>query len=174
MTNLDACGRLGITPCEGAYDGSARHRGLEASAQWSQGPWRLAGGVTLLNARREGSLLEPATNGQRPTNVPAQVVRAQAVWRVAAVPGLELQGQLSHEGRRSVLPDGSITLPAWTRFDAALRYETQFQGTRLNWTLGVENVFDKRYWKESPYQFGHVYLFPGTPRTLRLGLTAAL
>jgi len=29
MTNLDACSQ----PCEGAYDGSARHRGLEASAQ---------------------------------------------------------------------------------------------------------------------------------------------
>ncbi len=174
MSNLDACGRLGIVPCEGGYDGSARHRGLEAGAQWSQGPWRLAGGITLLDARREGSLLEPATNGQRPTNVPRQVVRAQAAYRVAAVPGLELQGQLSHEGRRNVLPDGSITLPAWTRFDAALRYATQWRGTRLNWTLAVENVFDRRYWKESPYQFGHVYLFPGAPRTLRLGVTAAL
>ena len=174
MSNLDACGRLGIVPCEGGYDGSARHRGLEASAQWRQGPWRLAGGVTLLNARREGSLLEPATNGQRPTNVPSQVLRAQAAYRVAAVPGLELQGQMSHEGRRNVLPDGSVALPAWTRFDAALRYETQWRGTRLNWSLAVENLFDRRYWKESPYQYGHVYLFPGAPRTLRLGVTVAL
>jgi iron complex outermembrane receptor protein len=174
VTNLDACNRLGIEPCEGTYDGSARHRGLEASAQWREGPWRLSGGVTLLDAKREGSQVEPAVNGQRPTNVPKQVVRAQAAYRIAAVPGLEVQGQLSHEGRRNVLPDGSIALPSWTRFDAALRYDTQWNGTRLTWTVAVENLFDKRYWKESPYQFGHVYLFPGAPRTLRLGLTAAL
>lgn len=174
MTNLDACNRLGTTPCEGGYDGSARHRGIEASAQWRQGPWRLAGGVTLLNAKREGSTLEPATNGQHPTNVPKQVLRAQAAYRIAALPGLEVQGQLSHEGRRNVLPDGTITLPSWTRFDAALRYDTRWNGTQLSWTLAVENLFDKRYWKESPYQFGHVYLFPGAPRTLRLGLTASL
>jgi iron complex outermembrane receptor protein len=33
---------------------------------------------------------------------------------------------------------------------------------------------DKRYWKESPYQFGHVYLYPGAARTIRLAVQAAL
>ncbi len=170
MTNIDTCSQ----PCDAGYDGSARHRGLEASAQWRQGPWRLGGGVTFIDAKREGSQLQPETNGQHPTNVPKQVARAQAAYRIAALPGLELQGQLSHEGRRNVLADGSITLPSWTRFDAALRYDTQWNGTKLTWTVAVDNLFDKRYWKESPYQFGHVYLFPGAPRTLRVGLTAAL
>ena len=174
MTNLDACSRLGLTPCEGGHDGTAVHRGLEAAAQWTQGPWRLAGSASFIDAKRRGSEAEPAINGQRPTNVPRQVVRAQAAYRLAAVPGLELQAQLSHEGRRNVLPDGSITLPAWTRFDAALRYDTKLQGVATSWTLGIENLTDKRYWKESPYQYGHVYLFPGGPRTLRLAVTASL
>ncbi|MES2532309.1 MAG: TonB-dependent siderophore receptor [Pseudomonadota bacterium] len=172
MTNLDACSRLGITPCEGAYDGSEKHSGLEANAQWSQGPWRLGGGITLIDAKREDSTLEPSTNGQRPTNVPKQVLRAQAAYRIAAVPGLEVQTQVSYEGRRNVLPDGSVTLPSWTRFDAALRYDTKIGGANTSWTLGVDNLFDRRYWKESPYQYGHVYLFPGAPRTLRLTMTA--
>ena len=173
-TNLDACNRLGLTPCEGRYDGSAVHSGLEGSAQWRGGPWRLAGGITLIDAKRRGSEIEPGTNGQHPTNVPKQVARAQAAYRIAAVPGLEIEGQLSHEGRRNVLADGSISLPGWTRFDAALRYDTRIHGVAMRWTLAVENLFDKRYWKESPYQFGHVYLFPGAPRTLRLALTASL
>ncbi len=172
MTNLDACSRLGTTPCEGAYDGSEKHSGLEASAQWSQGPWRHFGGITLIDAKREDSTLEPSTNGQRPTNVPRQVVRGQAAYRVAAVPGLEVQTQVSYEGGRNVLPDGSVTLPSWTRFDAALRYGTRLGGVNTSWTLGVDNLFDRRYWKESPYQYGHVYLFPGAPRTLRLTMTA--
>jgi len=174
MTNLDACSRLGITPCEGGYDGKAVHRGLEASGQWTQGPWRLAGSASVIDAKRRGSEAEPAINGQRPTNVPREVVRAQVAYRVAAMPGLEVQAQLSHEGRRNVLPDGSITLPAWTRFDAALRYDTKLQGVATTWTLGIENLTDKRYWKESPYQYGHIYLFPGAPRTVRLAMTAAL
>jgi len=65
-------------------------------------------------------------------------------------------------------------LPSWTRVDAVLRYDTRLRGVNTTWTLAVDNLFDRRYWKESPYQFSHVYLFPGAPRTLRLGLTVAL
>ncbi|MGJ7578675.1 TonB-dependent siderophore receptor [Variovorax sp. RHLX14] len=173
VTNLDFCVNTGAA-CTIATDGKASHSGLEASSQWTQGPWRLAGSMTLLDARREGSIAQPDINGQRPTNVPKNVARAQVAYRVAAVPGLELQGAMSYEGRRNVLPDGSIQLPSWTRFDAALRYDTKLNGVATSWTLGVENLADRRYWKESPYQFGHVYLFPGAPRTLRLAVTVAL
>ncbi|MGJ7556262.1 TonB-dependent siderophore receptor [Variovorax sp. RB3P1] len=170
MTNIDQCGEF----CDVRNDGRAVHRGLEAGAQWMQGPWRLGGSVTLIDAKRRDSTANPALNGQSPTNVPKQVLRAQAAYRVAAVPGLELAGQLSYEGRRNVLPDGSVTLPSWTRVDAVLRYDTRLRGVNTTWTLAVDNLFDSRYWKESPYQFSHVYLFPGAPRTLRLGLTVAL
>jgi iron complex outermembrane receptor protein len=150
------------------------HRGLEASAQWAEGPWRLGAGVTLLDAKRQGSMLEPANNGKSPPNVPNTVARAQAAWKFASVPGLELQGQLSHEGRRAVLADESVILPAWTRFDASLRYESKVGSAATTWTLGIDNLANKRYWKESPYQFGHVYLYPGAPRTVRFSVTAAL
>lgn len=170
LTNIDLCTGL----CEVRNDGKAVHRGLEAGAQWNQGPWRVGGSVTLIDAKRRGSTADPALNGQSPTNVPKQVLRAQTAYRFASVPGLEVAGQLSYEGRRNVLPDGSVTLPSWTRVDAVLRYDTKLRGANASWTLSVDNLFDRRYWKESPYQFGHVYLFPGAPRTLRLGLSVAL
>ncbi len=174
VSNLDACGRLGTSPCEGSNDGQAVHRGLEAGAQWTQGPWQLGSSATWIDARRRGSTAEPAVNGTRPTNVPRVVLRAQAAYRIAALPGLALQGRVSHEGQRNVLPDGSATLAAWTRLDAALRYESKWGATETVWTLGIDNLLDKRYWKESPTQFGHIYLYPGAPRTLRLGVTASL
>ncbi|HEX7866921.1 MAG TPA: TonB-dependent siderophore receptor [Variovorax sp.] len=170
MTNIDLCSGF----CEVRNDGKAVHRGLEAGAQWNQGPWRIGGGVTLIDAKRRGSTANPALNGESPTNVPKQVLRAQTAYRFASVPGLEVAGQLSYEGRRNVLPDGSVTLPSWTRVDAVLRYDTKLRGANASWTLSVDNLFDRRYWKESPYQFSHVYLFPGAPRTLRLGLSVAL
>ena len=172
MTNLDACYRFG-TPCDGQYDGEASHRGLETSLQWEQGAWRLGGSATFLDAKRQGSVIEPSTNGKTPTNVPKWVLRAHADWRISAVPGLSARGQLSHEGERAVLADGSQMLPAWSRVDASLRYETKLAGTPTTWTLGAENLLDKRYWKESPYQYGHVYLFPGAARTWRLAMQAS-
>ncbi len=173
MSNIDFCDRT-FAACVGQYDGSAVHRGLEANAQWTAGALRLGGGATLLHARREGSVLEPADNGQRPPNVPNAILRANAGWKFNAVPGLELRAQMSHEGTRAVLADGSAVLPAWTRMDASLRYEQKVGGANVAWTLGVDNLTDKRYWKESPYQFGHVYLYPGAARTFRLAMTVAL
>lgn len=170
MTNIDQCGGF----CEVRNDGKAVHRGLEAGAQWNQGPWRIGGSLTLIDAKRRGSTANPALNGESPTNVPKQVLRAQTAYRFASVPGLEVAGQLSYEGRRNVLPDGSVTLPSWTRVDAVLRYDTKLRGANASWMLSVDNLFDRRYWKESPYQFSHVYLFPGAPRALRLGLSVAL
>lgn len=173
-TNLDACNRLGITPCQGRYDGEAVHRGLEAAGQWRSGPLRLSGGLTLLHARRTGSTVEPTVNGQQPTNVPDWIARLQAGWQIAAIPGLAAEAALSHEGRRNVLPDGSIALPSWTRVDALLRYETRMQSARTTWTLGIDNLLDRRFFREAPYQFGHVYLFPAAPRTVRIAMQADL
>ena len=178
VSNLDACSRLGITPCEGRFDGEAVHRGLEATLQQrlalASGPlqWSVAG--TFIDARRRASVEEPALNGIRPANVPRNVLRAQASWQPKALPGLAAQVQWQREGERNVLPDGSITLAAWSRIDAALHYETTLRGSTARWTLGVDNLLDRRYWRESPYQFGHVYLYPGAVRTARLGLQLSL
>jgi iron complex outermembrane receptor protein len=174
VSNIEYCTNTLFSGCTGQYDGKAVHQGIEASSQWAQGPWRIGAALSVLDARRKNSVLQPGSNGKRPPNVPDWTLRAQAGWKVAAVPGLEVQGQLAHEGKRSVLPDESVRLPAWTRLDASLRYDTKLAGTATTWSLGVDNITNKRYWKESPSQFGHVYLYPGAPRTLRLSLTAAL
>jgi iron complex outermembrane receptor protein len=160
--------------CTRQMDGEARHRGLELAAGWQSGPWNLDSGLTLIDAKRQGAIVDQTLNGKRPINVPSQIVRAAVAYRVAALPGLTVQGQLSHEGRRAVLADESVMLPAWTRFDASLRYETKVGGAATTWMLGVDNLANKRYWKESPTTFGHIYLYPGAPRTVRLSVTAAL
>lgn len=172
MTNLDACSRLGLTPCLGQFDGDAVHQGMELSGHWQQGAWTLDGGLGLLKARRQGSSTEPAVNGQRPTNVPDWVLRSQLQYRFDTVPGLSAAARVSHEGSRLVLPDGSLKLPAWTRVDLALRYATRLQGHATTWTLGIDNLLDRRYWKESPYQYGHVFLYPGSARSLRVNFSA--
>ena len=72
-----------------------------------------------------------------------------------------------------VTENGSIQLPAWTTLDLATHYDTRIQGTRTQWTLAIDNLADRRYWRESPKQYGHYYLYAGAPRTLRVAVKAS-
>lgn len=169
VTNFELC-----AGCEGAYDGDALHQGAELRAHWTSGPWKLWGGAMLLDAERRNSSAAPAINGLRPTNVPEFTLRGGIEHQVRALPGLSLIGGVSHEGGRAVTTDNTVMLPSWTRFDALLHYKQRIGTTDTSWTLGIDNVFDRRYWRESPNQFGHIYLYPGAPRTIRVAFTAAL
>lgn len=160
--------------CTRVIDGDARHRGLELGAGTTAGAWTLNGSTTWLKAERRDSVIDPTLNGKRPTNVPEFILRASASVRLASAPGLSLSGGVSHEGGRTVVPDESITLPGWTRLDAGLRYDTTTFGARTTWSLSVDNLTNRRYFQESPYQFGHIYLFPGAARTVRIAMQAAL
>ena len=164
--------------CTRQVDGSAKHRGLELTASTpttsATQPWHLNGGVTLINAKRDGSTIDASQNGLRPTNVPDWVLRLNAAYKITTVPGLQVTAHISHEGKRAVLPDNSVNIPAWTRLDVGASYRTKIANTQTTWSFGVDNVMNKSYYKESPHQFGHAYLFPGSPRTARLSVQIAL
>jgi iron complex outermembrane receptor protein len=150
-----------------AIDGSARHRGIEAQIGLREGAWYLQASAMLLDAERRGSS-RAGVNGLRPVNVPRTSLRLSADYRVAAVPGLDLQVILAAEGDRMVLPDdNSVRIPGWSRLDLGARWSVDLGTTALTWRVGIDNVADQRAWKESPYQFGHVYLYPLSPRTWR-------
>ena len=155
--------------CTTRLDGTKHHRGVEVTGAWHRDAWTLRGGSQWLHARREGSA-DTSINGLEPVNVPALTLKLQAAYDVPALPGLNLQATLQHESKRMVLPDNSASIPAFTTVNAALRYETRAAGTQWTWRAGIDNLFDKRAWRESPYEFSHVYLYPLAPRTLRLSV----
>lgn len=159
--------------CTLRTDGDARHRGLEASAGWAIGPWQLRGSVLFLDAQRRGAS-NPAVDGQRPTNVPARTLRLQAAYNTPYLPGLQWQAGLSHEGERMVLEDNSVRIPSWTTVQLGARYLQRVGATRLTWRLGVDNAANRRAWRESPFQYGHAYLYPLAPRTVRASLSMDL
>jgi iron complex outermembrane recepter protein len=154
------------------FDGQQRHSGFEANVTHAQGPWQLGASAIWLNAKQQNATINTALNGLKPTNVPSHILRLNAAYRIA--PNWQLGAHISHEGRRAILPDNSLTLPAWTRLDASLKWDTQTNGLKTTWQLSVNNLLDKRFYQESPYQFGHAYLFPAAPRTLRLAASFAL
>ncbi|CAD5366500.1 Ferrichrome-iron receptor [Rubrivivax sp. A210] len=177
---FDRCDFTASTPCTRIVDGSARHRGLEAAGTMRTGPWLWQASAMWLDARRQGSS-QAAVNGRSPANVPRATLRLGSEFAVGPLPGLALLAQLSAEGQRHVLPpgrevyasDADATIPGWTRLDLGLRWRQQWQATTLVWRLGVDNATDQQAWKESPYQFSHVYLYPLAPRTWRASVQAS-
>lgn len=157
--------------CERRADGFARHRGIEAGAdlRWRGGG--LFASVTRLQARRRGSVAA-SLNGLQPANVPQTAIKAQ--WRQDLLPGLQLQLGLQHEGRRFATPDNLTAVPAWTVADAGLRY-LWVQGRQTwVWRAAVDNLTDRRAWREAPWQYDHSYLYPLAPRTFRTSLELRL
>jgi len=63
------------------------------------------------------------------------------------------------------VPNGAIAV-----LDTGLRYEAKQAGVHWVWRAGIDNLFDRRAWRESPYEFSHVYLYPLAPRTLRVSV----
>jgi iron complex outermembrane recepter protein len=173
--DVGAC--AGVATCTRQLDGIEKHRGLELGASspsmTAAQPWQIDSSVSVIHAHRESAQINPSLNGLRPTNVPAWIMRLNAHYQLHSVPGLALSAHLSHEGARVAVADNSLKVPHWTRLDLALRYKTSAAHTALNWTLGVDNALNKTHFTESPTQFGHVYLFTSTPRTLRLTVQAA-
>lgn len=159
--------------CTLQMDGDDLHRGLELNARETWGPLTLDTSVMWLSAERRNGTINPSLNGKRPTNVPDWVLRATASYALPQVPGLTAHLGVSHEGRRTVLPDESLELPSWTRVDAGLSYKTRIAGHSATWRLNVKNLFNRRYFQESPYQYSHIYLFPAAPRTVQFGLETA-
>jgi iron complex outermembrane receptor protein len=157
--------------CERRIDGYARHRGIEASAdlKWSGGG--LFASATRLQARRDGSS-DAGLNGRVPPNVPQTMLKAQL--RQDLLPGLQVHVGVVHEGRRFATPDNDISVPAWTVADAGLRYLHNVGHQTWVWRAGIDNLTNRRAWRESPWQYEHSFLYALAPRTFRASVEVRL
>jgi iron complex outermembrane receptor protein len=154
-------------------DGNARHTGLEAGGSLRLGAWWLGGGLQWLRARREGSQTA-GVNGQRPLNVPALTFKGQLRYTVPALPVLTLGADVAAESDRTLQPgQPDLKTPGYAVVGLNAQWLQRASDATLTWRLGIDNLFDKQAWKESPYQFGHVYLFPLPGRTARASLQIA-
>lgn len=148
-------------------DGKQTHQGLELGAAWRNTQWQLGTQAQWLHARISDVQQTTGAVGNTPLNVPAFTLRGMAEYRFSSVPGLRGGVVVSHEGKREVLENGSLQLPAWTTWGVNAHYDTRFNQVPTTWRLVIDNLTDKRYWRESPKQFGHYYLYPGAPLTVR-------
>ncbi|WP_052756083.1 TonB-dependent receptor [Lysobacter capsici] len=117
----------------------------------------LDGEITKSNNVASGVALQGRTSPLTPRHS-ASVYAEYALGR-----GFSVGGLAQHVALQYAAPTNLSVLPAFTRFDFNLRYQTG----PWDWRLRLENAFDKRYFASA---HGSVDGFnaPGAPRTLSL------
>ena len=152
----------------------ARHRGLELS--WAGRPTKtlsLQAQATLIDAEITRSPI-PEAVGRQATNVAPYSLSVLAGWQVPGVEGLVWNNRAVVSGRKPVTPDNAIELPSYWQWDTAVVYRSKVGGQSVTWRAGIDNLLDRRYWRDAPTQYwGGIYLFPAMPRTFRASMQVA-
>jgi catecholate siderophore receptor len=145
--------------------GSQRTNGWELGLNGKVLPaWQVAGGYAYQDAEVT-SATTAARDGAQVGQVPHHTL---SLWnnyqfhpRVSGALGI------IHRSDMFAAIDNTVTLPGYTRADAALYFRLS-ESLRLQ--ANVENLTDKRYYSNAD---SNTNISPGFPRTLRLGLTAS-
>lgn len=153
--------------------GKQRNIGLELSASGqATDNLQLSASTAFIRARAEGSGTE-AYEDHQAVNVPRVRASLSADYRIPGIQGLSLLGGLQYSGSKYANPSGTVKVADYTVFNLGSRYTTRIEGFDTVLRLTVDNLFDKRYWRDTGAYQGDGYLFPGDPRTARLSATVS-
>lgn len=102
-------------------------------------------------------------NGYYSPNIPDLTLRYLMTLSLRPF-SVGVRGQ--YEAARFASYDNQKSIPDWIKWDIFVEKKWR----NLKGKLYVDNVFQKNYWRESPIQYGHNYLYQGAGR--RVGILA--
>ena len=124
--------------------------------------WQVAAGY----AAQEATIVSRTSVAAAGATLPLVPRRTLSVWnRYQLFPRVGAGLGVVHQTRMFAAIDNTVTLPGFTRVDAAA-FVTLSPAIRAQ--LNVENLLDKRYY---PTSHGNDNIAPGAPRSLRFSLT---
>jgi catecholate siderophore receptor len=144
--------------------GSQRTNGFELGANGRvTSAWQIAGGYSYQDAFVT-SATTAAIAGAQVGQVPHHTL---SIWNsYQIVPKLGAGIGILRRTDMFAAIDNSVTLPGYTRADAAVYFSPS---RRWRAQVNVENLFDKRYYVNAD---SNTNISPGSPRTIRIALTA--
>ena len=159
-----------------AVDGTQTNDGAEFFAQGQVTPaFSIFGGLTYINAKLKGTD-NAATNDKWVVGVPRVKGDMVLDYHPDYAAGFALTGAVHYEDRRAATNTNNSFAPAYTTFDAGVRYSTRLmEQHHAALRLQLLNATDKRYYASiadgnivgSP---GANTAYLGTPRTLMASL----
>ena len=151
--------------------GEQKNTGLELSANgWATQRLQIAASVAAIRARVTGSGT-PEYEGHQAINVPKLRASLYADYALPWVDGLALLGGVQYSANKYANRTGDVEVGDYAIVNVGSRYTTKLDGYETVFRLSVDNLFDKRYWRDAGEYMGDDYLFQGAPLTARLSAT---
>jgi len=148
--------------------GEQKNTGLELSANgWVTSRLQIAASAAAIRARVSGSGT-PEYEGHQAINVPKLRASLYADYALPWVDGLAVLGGVQYSASKYANRTGQVEVGDYAIFNVGSRYTTRIEGYETVFRLTVDNVFDKRYWRDAGEYMGDDYLFQGAPLTARL------
>jgi iron complex outermembrane receptor protein len=149
-------------------NGEQRNRGLELTAFGEPvAGLKVNGGFTLLDAIQT-STPGGVNNGRQAVATSPFQAALTADWDTPFAKGFGVMGRMVYTGGVYLNAANTQSAPAWTRFDAGLRYTFErADGKPISLRANVINLFDANYWIATTSFFSQ-----NQPRTFMLSMTA--
>ncbi|WP_332765752.1 TonB-dependent receptor [Phenylobacterium sp.] len=144
--------------------GSQRTKGFELGVNGRLNQvWEVVGGF----AWQDAEITSATTAAAAGQTVPLTPKHTFSLWnKFQVTPDWSLGLGLIHQDKMFAAIDNAVTLPAFTRVDAAAYYDVT---DNLKVQVNIENLLDETYY---PTSHGNNNIMPGAPRTVRASLTA--
>ena len=148
--------------------GQQKNTGLEVSANgFVTSRLQLSASAAAIRARVNDTGT-PAYEGHQALNVPTWRANLYADYALPWVEGLAVLGGVQYSASKNANHEGQVQASSYAVFNLGSRYSTPIDGYDTVFRLSVDNLFDKRYWRDVGDYLGDGYLFQGAPLTARL------
>ena len=149
-------------------EGHETHDGVELNAQGKATNWlRLDASAAAIRAISNDTGT-PAYDGQQVINVPLWRNTFFADVALPHARGLHVMPGWSYTGRKEATRDDSVSVAGYNLFNVGARYTVGGEQGRMTLRLYADNIFDKRYWKDTGASYGDTFIHLGAPTTVRL------
>jgi len=149
-------------------EGRETHDGIELNAEGKATNWmRLTASAALTRAISDDTGTAAFDNKQV-LNVPHLRTAVFADLLLPHARGLHLMPGWSYTGRKEATRDDAVSVAGYNIFNLGARYTPGGEQGKVSFRLYADNIFDKRYWKDTGANYGDTFIHLGAPTTVRL------
>lgn len=149
-------------------EGHETHDGFELNAEGKAASWlqltASAAGIRAIS----NDTGTPAFDDKQVINVPHLRTTLFADLQWPRAHGLHLMPGWSYTSRKEATRDDHVSVGGYNLFNMGARYTPGGEKGRVTLRLYADNIFDKRYWKDTGASYGDTFIHLGAPTTVRL------
>ena len=149
-------------------DGEQHNLGLELGLQGRVAENLDMTSTLAVTRSRLEDIQVDAYKGHQTQNVPTVRFASHVSYQMPQVEGLRLLAGMQYSSSKYANKSGTVKVSGYTVFDAGAAYNFRAYGNENTVRFNVDNVFNKKYWRDVGSFFGDDYLFLGAPRTAQL------